>query len=78
MTMPDAMALSHAPALGFDTFIISARTPFSPNDCGELVVDAGSVVARYFPPYPDLSVCAGWTMFQSIDTVTKSHDGKAR
>ena len=78
MTMPDAMALSHAPALGFDTFVVSARTRFSPNDCGELIVDAGSVVARYFPPYPRPFRMRGWTMFQSIDTVTKSHDGKAR
>ena len=63
------MALGKAPALGFDTFIISARTPFSPNDCGELIVDAPSVVARYFPQYPDLYARAGWTMFQSIDRV---------
>lgn len=80
LTVEDAaeshvVALSKAPSLGFDTFIISARTPFSPNDCGELIADAPSVVARYFPQYPELYARAGWTMFQSIDRVYDS--GKA-
>jgi UDP-glucose 4-epimerase len=80
LTVEDAaeshvMALDSAPALGFDTFIISARTPFLPNDCEELIVDAPSVVARYFPQYPDLYARAEWTMFQSIDRVYDS--GKA-
>ena len=69
------VALDKAPALGFDTFIISAKTPFSPDDCDELIVDAPSVVARYFPQYPDLYARLGWTMFQSIDRVYDS--GKA-
>jgi UDP-glucose 4-epimerase len=80
LTVEDAseshvVALGKAPALGFDTFIISAKTPFSPNDCGELIVDAPSVVARYFPEYPELYSRAGWTMFQSINRVYDS--GKA-
>jgi UDP-glucose 4-epimerase len=62
-------ALNKAPLLGFDTFIISAMTPFSPEDCEGLIVDAPSVVARYFPQYPELYARAGWTMFQSIDRV---------
>ena len=66
------MALQQAPTLGFDTFIISARTPFSPDDCDELMVNAPSVVARYFPEFPDLYSRAGWTMFQSIDRVYDS------
>lgn len=80
LTVEDAaeshvVALSKAPAVGFDTFIISARTPFSPNDCGELVADAPSVVARYFPQYPELYARVGWTMFHSIDRIYDS--GKA-
>jgi UDP-glucose 4-epimerase len=62
-------ALARAPEVGFDTFIISAKTPFSPDDCEELIIDAPSVVARYFPLYPELYARAGWTMFQSIDRV---------
>jgi UDP-glucose 4-epimerase len=62
-------ALAKAPELGFDTFIISAKTPFSQDDCEELIADAPAVVARYFPRYPELYARAGWTMFQSIDRV---------
>lgn len=62
-------ALAKAPEIGFDTFIISAKTPFSPDDCEELISGAPSVVARYFPRYPELYERAGWTMFQSIDRV---------
>lgn len=77
LTVEDAaeshvVALAKAPEIGFDTFIISAKTPFSPDDCEELIADAPSVVARYFPSYPELYARAGWTMFQSIDRVYDS------
>jgi UDP-glucose 4-epimerase len=62
-------ALEKAPALGFDTFIVSAPTPFRPEDCAELIADAPAVVARYFPHYPEIYARRGWTMFQSIDRV---------
>jgi nucleoside-diphosphate-sugar epimerase len=64
-----AVALAKAPELGFETFIISAKTPFRRYDCAELIADAPSVVARYFPDYPALYARLGWTMFQSIDRV---------
>jgi UDP-glucose 4-epimerase len=74
LTVEDAadshvVALTKAPEIGFDTFIISAKTPFSPDDCEELIVDAPAVVARYFPHYRELYARAGWTMFPSIDRV---------
>ena len=74
LTVDDAaeshtVALERAPALGLDTFIISAKTPFSPDDCEELMVDAPAVVARYFPHYREVYAKHGWTMFQSIDRV---------
>ncbi|MDX8523946.1 NAD(P)-dependent oxidoreductase [Mesorhizobium sp. MSK_1335] len=62
-------ALEKTPQLGFDTFIISAPTPFQPEDCVELIANAPSVVARYFPDYPRLYARKGWTMFSSIDRV---------
>ena len=65
-------ALRKAPELAFDTFIILSRTPFRPDDCEELIVDAPSVVARYFPQYQQLYARAGWTMFQTIDRVYDS------
>jgi UDP-glucose 4-epimerase len=64
-----AVALDRAPSLGLDTFLISAPTPFSPDDCADLIVDAPSVVARYFPRYRDLYARLGWTMFDAIDRV---------
>lgn len=69
-------ALHKAKELGFDTFIISSMTPFSPADCRELLVDAPSVVARYFPDYRKLYERLGWTMFDSIDRVYDA--GKAQ
>ena len=48
------VALAKAKEIGFDTFIISAMTPFSPADCRALIVDAPSVVARYFPDYREI------------------------
>jgi len=74
LTVEDAAAahlaaLERAPAIGFDTFIVSAPTPFAPEDCAELITDAPSVVARYFPDYPAIYGQLGWTMFRSIDRV---------
>lgn len=74
LTVEDAadahiLALEKAPRLGFDTFIVSAPTPFRPNDCAALIADAPSVVARYFPEFPALYARKGWTMFSSIDRV---------
>ena len=65
-------ALAKARDIGFDTFIVSAMTPFSPADCAALIADAPAVVARYFPDYPALYAKRGWTMFQSIDRVYDS------
>src|SRR5262245_39134976 len=62
-------ALERAAVLGFDTFIVSAPTPFSPGDCAELIRDAPAVVARYFPRYRDVYARLGWSMFASIDRV---------
>lgn len=70
------VALQKAPEIGFDTFIVSALTPFSPSDGRELIADAPSVVARYFPDYRTKYEKRGWTMFESIDRVYDS--GKAR
>jgi nucleoside-diphosphate-sugar epimerase len=83
LTVEDAaeshvVALARAPELEFDTFVISAPTPFSPGDCEELISDAPAVAARYFPEYPELYARAGWTMFQSIDRVYDSSKAMRR
>jgi UDP-glucose 4-epimerase len=74
LTVDDAaaahiLALEKAPRLGFDIFIVSAPTPFRPDDCAALIADAPSVVARYFPDFAALYARKGWTMFSSIDRV---------
>ena len=63
------VALEKAPEIGFDIFIVSAPTPFRPEDCPALIDHAPAVVARYFPEYPALYARRGWTMFDSIDRV---------
>jgi UDP-glucose 4-epimerase len=72
------VALVKAPEIGFDTFIVSSTTPFAPEDCGQLIVDAPAVVRRYFPRYPELYARLGWTMFQSIDRVYDSSKAARR
>ena len=74
LTVEDAaeahvVALQRAPSLGFDVFIVAAPTPFQSQDCEALLVDAPSVVARYFPAYPAIYRRLGWSMFRSIDRV---------
>ena len=66
------VALARAREIGFDTFIISATTPFSREDCRTLIIDAPSVVGRYFPEYRRLYAAHGWTMFDAIDRVYDS------
>lgn len=83
LTVEDAadahiLALEKAPRLGFDTFIVSAPTPFRPDDCAALIADAPSVVARYFPEFPALYARKGWTMFSSIDRVYDASRAKDR
>lgn len=83
LTVADAAAahvaaLAAAPALGFDTFIVCAATPFGRADCAALMRDAPSVVARYFPDYPAVYERLGWTMFERIDRVYDSARAFAR
>jgi UDP-glucose 4-epimerase len=66
------VALAKAPQIGFDTFIVSASTPFQPSDGRELIANAPSVVERYFPDYRARYEKRGWTMFDSIDRVYDS------
>ena len=66
------VGLDRASQIGFDTFIISALTPFSPDDCERLMEYAPIVVDRYFPRYREIYARRGWTMFDHIDRVCAS------
>jgi UDP-glucose 4-epimerase len=63
------VALERAPTLGFARFIISATSPFLPEDAAALRIDAPRVVARRVPDYAAEYGRRGWRMFPSIDRV---------
>jgi nucleoside-diphosphate-sugar epimerase len=62
-------AVASAPRLGFGRYIVSATTPFVPDDVAELRRDAPAVVGRLFPDYADVYAALGWRMFPGIDRV---------
>ena len=64
-----AHLLAMESAIGFGRYIVSATTPFSPEDLPALYSDARSVVARLFPDCGRLYAARGWTLFPRIDRV---------
>ncbi|RJF86158.1 NAD-dependent epimerase/dehydratase family protein [Sphingomonas cavernae] len=74
LTVEDAVeahvaALDRAPALGFETFILSAPTPFTREGCAALIEDAPRVIEHYFPGAAALYAKRGWTLPAHIDRV---------
>jgi UDP-glucose 4-epimerase len=63
------LAIARAAEIGFDRFIISATTPFTPDELNELRTDAASVVARHVPGFAEQYSSRGWKMFHGIDRV---------
>ena len=63
------LAVERAPDIGFDRFVISATTPFHPEDAGELGRDAPAVLARRVPEYATEYKRRDWRMFPRIDRV---------
>jgi UDP-glucose 4-epimerase len=63
------LALERAPEIGFGRYIISATTPFTPEELAELRTDAPAVVRRRFPDYEDVYAARGWRMFDGIERV---------
>jgi nucleoside-diphosphate-sugar epimerase len=63
------LAIERAPAIGFGKYIISATTPFVPEDCARLRADAPAVVNLRAPGWEDEYKRRGWRMFPSIDRV---------
>jgi UDP-glucose 4-epimerase len=63
------LALKHARMIGFGKYIISATTPFRPEDLHELRVDAPGVVRQRVPQCDAEYHRRGWKMFPSIDRV---------
>ena len=63
------LAAERAPALGFRKYVISATTPFLPEDAADLRRDAPPVVRRRVPGYGAEYARRGWKMFPRIDRV---------
>lgn len=63
------LALEKASSIGFGRYIISATTPFTPDDLFELRANAPSVVKRRIPEYEPEYARRGWKMFPSIERV---------
>ncbi|MFI8418585.1 NAD-dependent epimerase/dehydratase family protein [Serratia sp. NPDC078593] len=62
-------AIHYTPESGFDRFIISATTPFSPLHCNDIRQAAESVISKLYPDYIQLYQKLGWKMFPKIDRV---------
>ena len=74
LTVEDAarahlIALEKAPEIGFDSFIVSAPTPFVRDECAELKRDAAAVIARHYPDAAKLYATKGWKLPKSIGRV---------
>jgi nucleoside-diphosphate-sugar epimerase len=63
------LGAERAPAIGFAKYIISATTPFHPDDCAELAIDAPAVVSRRVARYEAEYARRGWRMFPRIGRV---------
>jgi UDP-glucose 4-epimerase len=63
------LALERAPSIGFGRYIISATTPFLPDDLPDLRTNAPLVVARRVPGYEAEYERRGWKMFPGIERV---------
>jgi UDP-glucose 4-epimerase len=63
------LALARAPSIGLGRYIITATTPFLPEDLSDLRVNAPLAVKRRVPEYEAEYARRGWKMFPSIDRV---------
>jgi nucleoside-diphosphate-sugar epimerase len=63
------LAVEKAPAIGFARYIISATSPFRPDDLPELRRDAPRVVGRRAPGYEEEYARRRWRMFPGIERV---------
>jgi len=67
-------ALAHKLALStdltqFEIFVISSQSPFKPDDLRQIMLDAPSVIKRYFPHAEEFYANKTWALPQSIDRV---------
>ncbi len=63
------LALRQAPEIGFGRYIISATTPFTPDDLGALSSDAPGALWRRCPDYEAVYASRRWSMLPTVDRV---------
>ncbi len=63
------LAIEKVHRIGFGKYIISATTPFQPDDLPELRRNASLVVRRRTPEYEEEYAHRGWRMFPRIDRI---------
>jgi UDP-glucose 4-epimerase len=63
------LAAERARAIGFRKYIISATSPFQPEDLSSLVTEAARIARKYLPEYEVEYARRGWKMFPSITRV---------
>ena len=63
------LAIEKVVELGFSKYILSATSPFSREELGELNQDAAAVIKKYYPDYEELYEKLGWKMFPTIGRV---------
>ncbi len=63
------LAMNKAEDLGFGRYIISATTPFSPEDLMGLQKNAHDVVSKIYPDFAEIYAQQNWAMFPSLDRV---------
>ncbi len=63
------LAVERAPTIGFGRYLISATTPFLPDDLPTLGIDAPAVVRKHVPDFEAEYRRREWSMFPTIDRV---------
>ena len=63
------LALDRAPAIGFGRYIISATSPFTPDDLTAIRTDLPQTIRRLCPDFEDIFEARRWRMFPAIERV---------
>lgn len=63
---------------GFNRFIISGATPFSPSDCQALYMDAASIISQKCPQLAATFDKRGWKLPERLDRVYDSSSAQNR
>ena len=71
------LAAERAPEIGFRRYVVSATSPFEPQDLFQLRTDASGVVRRLFPDYEEVYHQRSWRMLPGIDRVYVNHRARA-